>query len=120
MKIVSRIYSILSKMKKSIQTFDLEIEIESHLDQSRKTKILCKSNQNILHALQEHKIDITYYCNGNCSCGTCRIEVIHGKLVPPKAREQLVLGDEKLQRGDRLACQTYLESNATIKIPKYF
>ena len=119
MKIISRIYSILSKMKRTIQQFELEVEIEAHPEQSI-TKIPCQSNQNILHALLEHKIDITYYCNGSCSCGTCRIEILSGNQKPPHAREQLVLGSQKLQVGNRLACQTYLLSNTKIKIPKYF
>ncbi len=119
MSLFKKIKKIIKRnISKPVEMFDLKITSDLYPDQS--TTIQCPSNKSILHSLLQHKIDITYYCNGTCSCGSCRIEIMSGKLSPLKAREQLVLGEEKMKRGDRLACQVYIEGSTEIKIPKYF
>ena len=109
---------ITRKISKPVEIFELKIVSDLYPEQS--TTIECPSNKSVLHILLQHKIDITYYCNGTCSCGSCRIEINSGNLRTIKSREQLVLGEEKTKRGNRLACQSFLEGNAEIKIPKYF
>jgi ferredoxin len=119
MRLLKKISKIISqKILKPIEVYQLEIHSELHPEQSK--TIDCQSNQTILQALLNNKIDITYYCNGSCSCGSCRIEIISGTQKNPASREKLVLGEEKQKRGDRLACQTFIHSNTHIKIPKFF
>lgn len=52
-------------------------------------------------------VDVRSYCGGNCSCGTCRVEVKRGAegLSKRAGMEELVLGSEAAGRGDRLVCQ---------------
>jgi len=44
-------------------------------------------------------------CNGNGSCGLCRVRVLAGPVSPPTAEEVLNLGQSLIQSGLRLACQ---------------
>ena len=119
MSLFKKIKKIIKRnISKPVEIFELKITSDLYPEQS--TTIECPNNKSILHTLLHHKIDITYYCNGTCSCGSCRIEIVSGNLNHLKAREQLVLGEEKMKRGDRLACQTYLEGPSEIRIPKYF
>jgi len=63
-------------------------------------------------------VDLSHYCGGQASCGTCRVEVLDGAgLDPIGAREQLVLGDAAARRGARLACQARARGPARVRVP---
>ena len=76
----------------------------------------------VLDIARAHDIDISHYCGGNCSCGSCRVEVIEGatSLSPMQGMEAMVLGDAAKRRGDRLACQTRVHGPVTLRIPEWF
>ena len=76
----------------------------------------------VLAAAQSGDVEIRYYCGGNCSCGTCRIEIVEGakNLSPLHANEEVTLGMEAKQRGDRLACQASVLGPVTVRIPEWF
>ena len=44
-------------------------------------------------------------CNGNGSCGLCRVQIVSGEVSPPTSEEMLTLGLPLVQAGLRLACQ---------------
>ena len=72
---------------------------------------LTVTGQTVLQALRKEDIDISHYCGGVCTCGTCDITVISGSewLSPAQPREELVLGVSKFSRNGRLACQARLK-----------
>ena len=109
----------LSKITPPVEIYHVNVYFEDNLEQQN-VEIDCKSNETLLQSFIRNNIDITYYCGGTCSCGTCRIEIISGELNKVSARESLVLGNDSLKKGDRLACQAYISSSAKIKIPKFF
>ena len=76
----------------------------------------------ILETALKANMDLDHFCGGTCSCGTCRIEVLQGgeNLTPSRPDEQMVLGPEAEERGDRLACQARIVGPATIRIPDFF
>ena len=76
----------------------------------------------LLHAAMAEGIDLSHYCGGTCSCGTCRVEIRGDArgLSPMEGREQMVLGFEAMQRGDRLACQARVLGAVSVSIPKDF
>jgi 2Fe-2S ferredoxin len=76
----------------------------------------------VLAAARAAGVDLTHYCGGTCSCGTCRIEVVSGgdHLSAVQGREQMVLGAERHAAGDRLACQARVEGPVHVRIPDWF
>ncbi len=76
----------------------------------------------ILAAAIAQDLDIDHFCGGNCSCGTCRVEIMggHRSLSKPQAAEEMVLGAVALAAGDRLACQARLEGEVEVVIPRFF
>lgn len=72
----------------------------------------------LLHAALDAGVDLSHYCGGTCSCGTCRVEVRRGgeHLTRVEGREQMVLGYEGTQAGDRLACQARVQGPVTIAV----
>ncbi len=76
----------------------------------------------VLEAAQQSDVEIRSYCGGNCSCGTCRIEIVEGaaNLSRPMPMEQLVLGGEAQRRGDRLACQAQIHGSVKVRVPEFW
>lgn len=76
----------------------------------------------ILQAAVLNGIDISHYCGGMASCGTCKVEVVDGaeNLLPPDGREQMVLGSQSTAAGHRLACQARVVGPVTVRIPRWF
>ncbi len=76
----------------------------------------------VLEAARLGGVELRSYCGGNCSCGTCRVEIVVGapNLSRPQPMEQLVLGMDAERRGDRLACQAQLNGPVTVRVPEWF
>lgn len=64
----------------------------------------------LLAIAREYGVDISSYCGGQCSCGTCRVQVVGSDegLSPQTPNEAMVLGDAQVRNGERLACQARL------------
>ncbi|MFW5996909.1 MAG: ASKHA domain-containing protein [Lentisphaeria bacterium] len=56
-------------------------------------------------------------CGGQGTCGKCKIRIVDGKLEP-SAADKRMLSEEQIKQGIRLACQTYVETELIINVPK--
>lgn len=58
-------------------------------------------------------------CGGHATCGCCRIKIIEGPkgMSPPNQFEILRLGEDLLQDGWRLSCQSYILRDIAIHMP---
>ncbi len=76
----------------------------------------------LLDVATQAGVDMRSYCGGNCSCGTCRVEVLNGaeNLSRAEPMEKLVLGMSAEGRGDRLACQAQVLGRVEVRIPEWF
>ena len=76
----------------------------------------------LLDAAQRLDVDLSSYCGGNCSCGTCRVEIVAGErnLSNCQGMERQALGPHAARAGNRLACQTRVLGPVTVRIPAFF
>lgn len=76
----------------------------------------------VLRAAERLDIDLDHFCGGQCSCGTCRVEVVAGAahLAPPLPQETLVLGPLASAAGDRLGCQARILGPVEVRVPGHF
>jgi len=67
-------------------------------------------------------VDMDHYCGGQCSCGTCRIEVVtgHEQLSERQSMEAMVLGAAHTAAGHRLACQARALGDTVVQVPQWF
>ena len=81
-----------------------------------------KGGSTILAAAIRSGVDISHYCGGMGSCGTCKVAVVSGaeNLMAASGREQMVLGSQSTTGGDRLACQARVVGPVTVKLPRWF
>lgn len=52
-------------------------------------------------------------CNGNGQCGTCKVELISGKVTPRTAAEEKALAGAPATY--RLACQTAVDGDVVVR-----
>jgi len=71
-------------------------------------------NKNILHYLQEHNVHLNAPCNGQGTCGKCKVIF---KDTSPLPIEEKLLTKEELSSFVRLACQRITTKQTTITIP---
>ena len=85
-------------------------------------KIQVPAHTTLLEAAIQLDLDLDHFCGGNCSCGSCRIQVLQGSenLSSPRPNEQMVLGPDAQNKGDRLACQARATGPVSIGIPDFF
>lgn len=77
----------------------------------------------ILDAASHAGVDLRSYCGGNCSCGTCRVEIPGASrraLSRREGLEEMVLGPDAVRAGDRLACQAQILGDCDVVIPEWF
>ena len=75
----------------------------------------------LLEAARAADADLRSYCGGNCSCGTCRVEILDGarNLSRMEDMEAFALSAEHHAKG-RLACQARVMGDVKVKIPEFF
>jgi len=73
----------------------------------------------ILEAMLEAKINHTHVCGCNGGCSTCRVHVVDGlsNCLPRNEKEKQVAVKLGFPPNIRLACQTKINGNITIKRP---
>lgn len=64
--------------------------------------------QTLLQALQESNISISHVCNGNGTCGKCKVKFVSNDL-PITEADRRYLSKEELEQGIRLACKVQVE-----------
>ena len=75
--------------------------------------------RSLLQLARDAGIAIQAPCGGKKICGKCKIviEKAESFLAPPSAKEKESLGD-LTDKGYRLACETVLDRDATVRIPE--
>ncbi|HHY87448.1 MAG TPA: DUF4445 domain-containing protein [Chloroflexi bacterium] len=80
-------------------------------------KITLPAGVNLLTAAQQAGVEIVAACSGVGICGTCRVQVIQGRVSDPTPTELNHLSGEELNAGYRLACQTEALSDLRLHLP---
>ena len=82
-------------------------------------KITIPANGNtILETARETGLPIEAACGGRGKCGKCKIKLLKGQCSPLHEDERLLLSEEEITDGYRLACRAIPLSDAEIEIPE--
>ncbi len=72
--------------------------------------------KNLLQLLLENDIFVDNPCNGNGSCGKCKVRVLEGNLPPLSPTERKLLKEDEINAGIRLSCLVVPEEDITVEI----
>ena len=74
----------------------------------------CNEGDNLLDIARNADIFIDAPCNGNISCGKCKVKLIKGQVDTQKTRH---IKDEEWEQGYVLACNTKVIDDIEIEVP---
>lgn len=77
-------------------------------------EIYCKEGDLLLDVAREASIFIDAPCNGNISCGKCKVKLLSGKVDTEKTRH---ITDDEIKQGYVLACNSKVISDIEIDVP---
>ncbi|SHH67800.1 2Fe-2S iron-sulfur cluster-binding protein [Clostridium grantii] len=77
-----------------------------------------KKGKTILSVAEESKVKIKDSCGGKGKCGKCLVKVLEGKVSEPTKAEKKIIGDKKLEKGYRLACECQIDGDVSIEVVK--
>ena len=85
-------------------------------------RFVVENGISILEVALDNNIELENFCEGSCSCSTCRVEIVKGgnnlsKIQPDEAD---ILGEKRVANGDRLSCQAKVNGEVHVRIPDLF
>lgn len=86
-------------------------------DGDQVTYIDATRGDNLLSLLKENGVPIACSCNGNVTCGECKV-VATGLVGTLTDQEMAMLSPEEVEKGVRLACMTRIDGNAKVYLPQ--
>ena len=114
-KWAAKVENLLPKAKPVCVTCTIEEE------NGEQCIVIQKSSDTILSVVREQGLELSSYCGGMCSCGTCIVDIVgdQGCLTPMASREIAVLGYSN-KESSRLACQARFvgEGKVHVKLRK--
>ncbi|MEP6657694.1 MAG: ASKHA domain-containing protein [Betaproteobacteria bacterium] len=69
----------------------------------------------ILDVARTAGIDMEAVCGARGRCRSCRVKVLAGEIPPPTVQDTLQLGHDEVQERFRLACQTRVIADCTVR-----
>lgn len=76
--------------------------------------IEAKNGTNLYHLLRENDLIDKKLCDGSGQCGKCKVKVSGNSVNKPTKKERLVLAEQSLESGIRLACQYPVKSSIKV------
>ncbi len=80
-------------------------------------RIEIESGKTLLDASREAGVGLVSLCGGEGWCDSCQVKIASGDVNPPTQSEIESIGQERIDTGYRLACQTIPLSDVRIDIP---
>ncbi|SHJ62421.1 corrinoid activation/regeneration protein AcsV [Tepidibacter formicigenes] len=77
-------------------------------------EISCEYGDNLLEVARKANVFIDAPCNGNVSCGKCKVKLIKGKVDTKKSHH---IKDEEWDEGYILACNSKVIEDVEIEVP---
>jgi uncharacterized 2Fe-2S/4Fe-4S cluster protein (DUF4445 family) len=77
----------------------------------------CPEGGTLLDAARALGVDLASVCGGYGTCGSCKLQVVAGRVTPTTSREQAELSAAELAQSYRLACLAQPLSDCTLYVP---
>ena len=84
------------------------------LFKSHNKEVYCNKGELLLDVARKADVFIDAPCNGNISCGKCKVKLLNGKVDTEKTRH---ISDDEIKQGYILACNSKVISDIEVDIP---
>ncbi len=79
-------------------------------------QVAVKQGSSLLAAARSAGIDLEFACNGNGTCGKCKVRLVSGAVTAMSPEERRLLSASEIESGYRLACVTYLLGDVVVGV----
>ena len=79
-------------------------------------EIIAEKGQNLLELFREANITVNSPCNGNGTCGKCKVRIVSDALQAASSNEIKILGANAIEAGYRLSCSYNIQSDMEVII----
>jgi uncharacterized 2Fe-2S/4Fe-4S cluster protein (DUF4445 family) len=80
-------------------------------------RVSVPAGSTVMFAALKAGVDLANICGGKGFCGKCMVEVLGGKVPPPTDQERRRVGEERIKKGYRLACQLIVQDDIVVQVP---
>lgn len=80
-------------------------------------RVSVPAGSTVMFAALRAGVDLANICGGKGFCGKCLVEILEGRAPPPTEQEKKRVGDERIRKGYRLACQLIVEEDIVVQVP---
>lgn len=80
-------------------------------------RIDLEPGQSILEASRSAGVGLVSLCGGEGWCDSCQVRIASGEVNPPSQSEMDTIGEDRIKKGFRLACQVIPVSDVRVDIP---
>jgi uncharacterized 2Fe-2S/4Fe-4S cluster protein (DUF4445 family) len=77
----------------------------------------CPEGNSLLECARLLNVDLVSLCGGVGACRRCRVQVVSGAVSPPTAVDRDTFTEAELERGCRLACTAFPQSDIRVLVP---
>jgi uncharacterized 2Fe-2S/4Fe-4S cluster protein (DUF4445 family) len=77
----------------------------------------CPEGNSLLECARLLNVDLVSLCGGAGACRRCRVQVVSGAVSPPTAMDRDTFTEAELERGSRLACTAFPQSDIRVLVP---
>jgi uncharacterized 2Fe-2S/4Fe-4S cluster protein (DUF4445 family) len=94
-------------------TTEFQVRFETAAGEARTVRVAAGAS--ILDAARAAHVDMEATCGSRGRCRSCRVKVLSGEVPPATVQDTLQLGYEEVHERFRLACQTRLIDDCTVR-----
>ena len=88
--------------------------ITFHLEEDEEdVRVAARTGENLLEVARRGRVPVFAPCDGNGSCGKCRVQILKGTL---NASRSFYIADVEYEEGWRLACTARVAGDATLLV----
>ena len=77
--------------------------------------VAARAGENLLAVARRGRAPLDAPCDGNGSCGKCRVRILQGELL---ASRSFYISDVEYEEGWRLACTSRVSGDVTLGLPE--
>lgn len=81
---------------------------------NKQYELSAEKGQNLLQLLRKSNIEINSTCNGNGTCGKCKVKILSGHLTAASQNEVKILSSAVVEEGYRFSCGYSVEADTEI------
>ena len=89
-------------------------KVRFNIKGKRTVELVATDDENLLDAARRAGVMIDSPCNGNATCGKCKVKIVSGRVDTTETRH---ISEEEMAQGMVLACNSKIVEDIEVEVP---